>query len=114
MLKTVSLVNDPGFLNSSKLLHPRFTVGSDMFYRSASIFFNYLRTKTILSKPITHPPLGVVSKHDIFSILLKCIIWDLVTEVVILQTNPLGIIGQKPRTYCPNQEVPCQTRNFPV
>ena len=32
-LKPFSLVNDPGFLNYSKLVDPSFTVGSDMFYR---------------------------------------------------------------------------------
>ena len=32
-LKPFSIVNDPGFLNYSKLLDPRFAVGSDMFYR---------------------------------------------------------------------------------
>ena len=32
-IKPFSVVNDPGFLNYSKLLDPRFTVGSAMFYR---------------------------------------------------------------------------------
>ena len=32
-LQPFRIVNDPGFLNYSKLLDPRFAVGSDMFYR---------------------------------------------------------------------------------
>ena len=32
-LKPFSIVNDPGFLHYSKLLDPRFTVASDIFYR---------------------------------------------------------------------------------
>ena len=32
-LKPFSIVNDPGFLHYSKLMDPRFTVGSDMYYR---------------------------------------------------------------------------------
>ena len=32
-LKPFSIVNDPGFLQYSKLLDPRFTVGSSMYYR---------------------------------------------------------------------------------
>ena len=32
-IKPFNIVNDPGFLNFSKLLDPRFTVGSAMFYR---------------------------------------------------------------------------------
>ena len=32
-LKPYSMLNDPGFLNYSKLLDPRFVVGSVMFYR---------------------------------------------------------------------------------
>ena len=32
-LQPFRVVNDPGFLNYSKLLDPRFAVGSDMFYR---------------------------------------------------------------------------------
>ena len=31
--KPFNIVNDPGFLNYSKLLDPRFTVGSAMYYR---------------------------------------------------------------------------------
>ena len=32
-LKPFSMVNDPGFLHYSKIMEPRFTVGSDMYYR---------------------------------------------------------------------------------
>ena len=32
-LQPFSIVNNPGFLNYSKLLDPRFTIGSDIFYR---------------------------------------------------------------------------------
>ena len=32
-MKHFNIVNDPGFLNYSKLLDPRFTVGSAMYYR---------------------------------------------------------------------------------
>ena len=32
-LKPFSIVNDPGFLNFSKILYTRFTVGSDIYYR---------------------------------------------------------------------------------
>ena len=32
-LKPFSIVNDPGFLHYSKVLEPRFTVGSAMYYR---------------------------------------------------------------------------------
>ena len=32
-LKPFRMVNDPGFLNYSKLLDPRFAVESDLYYR---------------------------------------------------------------------------------
>jgi hypothetical protein len=32
-LQPFSIVNDLGFLHYSKLLHPRFTVASDTYYR---------------------------------------------------------------------------------
>ena len=32
-LKPFNIVSDPGFLNYSKLLDPRFTVGTAMYYR---------------------------------------------------------------------------------
>ena len=39
-IKPFSIVNDPGFLNSSKLLDPRFTVGSAIWLSIAGLVFS--------------------------------------------------------------------------
>ena len=59
-MKPFNIVNDPGFLNYSKLLDPRFAVGSDMFYRRL-LDKAYINGKDKVKKKLEDADRGAVS-----------------------------------------------------
>ena len=95
-LKPFSMVNDPGFLNYSKIMDPRFTVGSDMFYRRL-LDKAFVKGKLRVQKKLTDDdPLAVsiqldgwsAHKHGYIGLLANYITKDWRRAKVCLACSP--------------------------